>query len=206
MAIQVIFHVTGTGQLNGNLRIDKTVEMDNEFANKLRVDKKALLKYVETQYPGATISENSLTVRVLPIPRNAPTEKQENKENKRNEKEKADVKLQKTLDGAKIKVEKTRNKAETERINQESEIEKLKHRIEAESLKGELDKIRLQNRQQKIDELNNSYKERTKDFIYYLKLSWTYLDKGWKKALAIYILLAIIGGIYTYIAELMEKP
>lgn len=187
----VNFHVSGSGQLNGRLRIDKTVEMDDDWANRLRGDKKALVKFVETQYPGASIVENSLSVRILPITREEVAyEKPEREKNKKKE-----------IGDYVLKTEKLKSKTESKRIINEAERERLEHQIEVERLKGELEKIRLQKRKIKIGELNDFYNGVPKNFIYYLKLSWLYLDTGWKKALVIFILWTIIASIYNQITD-----
>lgn len=202
MAIQVKFHVTGHGQLNGNFRIDKTIEMENDFANRLRVDKKALIKFVETQYPGAIIKANSLSVRVLPISKENISAEKPHKEKK--QAKKTDGNIQRTIYEESLKIQKLKSKTESKRITDETERQKIKHQIEVENLKGELHKIRLQNRQLKIDELNDTYNSRPKNFLYYLKLSWLYLDTGWKKTLVAFILWLIIASIYNQISEAIK--
>lgn len=196
MGHKVNFHVTGHGQLNGNLRIDKNVEMDNDLANRLRVDKKALLKYVETQYPGAKVSENSLSVRLIPIQQEKATNDIKQKQTDR---------PQEKIKDEKIKSERQKNQIESKKYQNEIDQENLQHKIKAKSLKIELDKIRLQNRQTKIDELKASYSGRPKNFQYYLKLSWTYLDTGLKKVVAIFVIWYIIAAIYMGIAELFKN-
>jgi hypothetical protein len=75
--------VTGHGQLNGNLRININQEMDTDLAHRLRNSKPALIQFVRQQYPGAEISENSLRIRILPIPHKethqTPSKKKEKK-------------------------------------------------------------------------------------------------------------------------------
>jgi len=198
MGIQVKFQVTGHGQLNGNLRIDKTVEMDNDLANRLRVDKKALLKYVETQYPGAKVAENSLSVRISPIPKENLSITQQNNEN--NQEADRKEKKQKNTEIDQIKRPGLGSSPEPENVKKD----KLKLKNEIEELKDDLVKIRLQKKNMKIAGLKDSYSNRKKDFTYFLKLAWLHLDTGWKKALAIFVLWLIIASIYKQIIEVLN--
>src|SRR5690606_36703103 len=119
--------------------------------------------FVETQYPGAKISENSLNVRLIPI--------QIGKIKNEKSQDRSDDNFQKRITNEKLRTEKKKEKIEKQKLNNESERESLQHKIQVESLQADLEKIRLQNRQLKIDNLNEAYNGKPKDFIYYIKIS-----------------------------------
>lgn len=61
--------IKGTGQLHGQVRIDKTFEVDEQQAKLYRGSQrdKAIIGAVAFPYPGVEINPRSLSVNVVPI-------------------------------------------------------------------------------------------------------------------------------------------
>ncbi|MCC5916723.1 MAG: hypothetical protein JJU02_05285 [Cryomorphaceae bacterium] len=61
--------IKGTGQLNGQVRIDKTFEVDEQQAKLYRGNQryKAITGAVAFHYPGVEINPRNLSVNVVPI-------------------------------------------------------------------------------------------------------------------------------------------
>ncbi len=198
----VDFHVTGFGQLNGNLRIDKTVQMDDDLANRLRTSKPALLEFVNVHYPGAKVVENSLTIRILPIKVQEPPKELPSQKSKVDNSEKVEKTPKKNNRSESSKTDGIRSEVEILKLKNEAEKEKLKSKIENEKLNAELNQVRLQNRQANLDRLKNAYKDEPKNILYYAKLIWIYLDRPWKKVIALYLISYTLFSFYKYVSEL----
>lgn len=61
--------IKGTGQLNGQVRIDKTFEVDAEQAKLYRGNKRdqVILGAVAVHYPGVVVNPRNLSVNVVPV-------------------------------------------------------------------------------------------------------------------------------------------
>ena len=61
--------IKGTGQLNGQVRIDKTFEVDEQQAKLYRGNKRdqVILGAVAVHYPGVKVNPRNLSVNVVPV-------------------------------------------------------------------------------------------------------------------------------------------
>jgi hypothetical protein len=61
--------IKGTGQLNGQVRIDKTFEVDEQQAKLYRGNQrdKAIIGAVAFHYPGVEVNPRNLSVNVVPV-------------------------------------------------------------------------------------------------------------------------------------------
>lgn len=75
---------------------------------------------------------------------------------------------------------------------------KAEKKVANAQAKYELRDLKRKYTRQQKDDLNQSYLNKPKNAMYYLRLLWIYLDSPWKKAVVIILVLSSIGGVYQY--------
>ena len=161
--------ISGTGQLNGPVVINKTIEIDRQTLNRLRGQHKdeVITEFLAVHYPGVKINPRQISIRELG---NVTEDIQEKKNVVEPFKKNSDL-------------ESFENK------KKEVELEHLraKNKIEIERFKDE-EKTR------KIDIAKEEFKNGGNKYVYYLKSFWYWLDKPWKK-IVFFVFLFIIASL-----------
>lgn len=204
--------VKGTGQLNGNVNINKTVEMDSVMANKFMGSNRyeVIEAFLNTNYPGVKVNPKNFGVNVVPIKSSSEKSSVSKSSSKSNTKTNKSI-LSKTgsavvgtasvigaIGGFLLNNDDEENEEskKTEDFNLAKEKEKLdleyyKKQKEFEFTNQQVVLKRSQKKEKIVsikEEINNGGNK----FIGYFSILWTYLDKWWKKALFIYVILMII--------------
>lgn len=212
--------IKGTGQLNGNVLINKTVEMDSAMANKFMGSNRyeVIEAFLNTNYPGVKVNPKNFGVNVVPI--KSSSEKSNSSKSNSSSKSSSSSKksiLSKTgsavvgtasvigaiggflLNSDDDDDDENKEVKKEEEFNLNKEKEKLdfeyykkQKEVEFASQQVILKKSLKKEKIAKIkEEMNNGGNK----FIGYFSILWTYLDKWWKKAIFIYIILLIISEI-----------
>ena len=157
--------ISGTGQLNGPVVINKTIEIDRQTLNRLRGQHKdeVITEFLAVHYPGVKINPRQISIREL----GNVTETHTSKTVKEPIKKNSDF-------------ENKKNEIELERL-------KAKNKIEIERFKDE-EKTR------KIDIAKEELKNGGNKYVYFLKSFWYWLDKPWKK-IVFFVFLFIIASL-----------
>lgn len=157
--------ISGTGQLNGPVVINKTIEIDRQTLNRLRGQHKdeVITEFLAVHYPGVKINPRQISIREL------------GNVTETNTSETVKEPLKKNSD-----FENKKNDIELEHL-------KAKNKIEIERFKYE-EKTR------KIDIAKGEFKNGGNKYVYYLKSFWYWLDKPWKK-IVFFVFLFIIASL-----------
>ena len=210
--------IKGTGQLNGPVIINKTVEMDSVMANKFMGSSRyeVIEAFLNTNYPGVKVNPKNFGVNVVHI--------KSSSEKSNSSKEKSSLKsssssnkslLSKTgsavvgtasvigaiggflLSNDDDEENKEAKKEEEFNLNKEKEkldLEYYKKQKEVEYA-NQQSFLKKSLKKEKIEKIKDEMNNGGNKFIGYFSIFWTYLDKWWKKAIFIYIILMIISQI-----------
>lgn len=214
--------IKGTGQLNGNVVINKTVEMDSAMANKFMGSNRyeVIEAFLNTNYPGVKVNPKNFGVNVVSIKSSS----EKSSSNKSNSSSKSSSSSNKSLlsktgsavvgtasvigaiggfllsnDDEEENEEEKKEAKKEEEFNLNKEKEKLdfeyyKKQKETEFANQQI-YLKKTLKKEKIDRIKEEMNNGGNKFIGYFSLLWTYLDKWWKKVIFIYIILLIISQI-----------
>lgn len=214
--------IKGTGQLNGNVVINKTVEMDSAMANKFMGSSRyeVIEAFLNTNYPGVKVNPKNFGVNVVPIKSSS----EKSNTSKSSSSSKSSSNSNKSLlsktgsavvgtasvigaiggfllnsddDEENEDAKKEAKKAEEFNLNKEKEkldFEYYKKQKEVEFANQQVF-LKKTLKKEKIDRIKAEMDNGGNKFIGYFSIFWTYLDKWWKKAIFIYIILLIISQI-----------
>lgn len=207
--------IKGTGQLNGNIVINKTVEMDSAMANKFMGSSRyeVIEAFLNTNYPGVKVNPKSFGVNVVPIKSSS----EKSSSSKSNSSSKSSSNSSKSLlsktgsavvgtasvigaiGGYLLSDDNDEETKKTEEFNLNKEKEKLdleyyKRQKEVEYTNQQI-YLKKNQKKEKINSLKQDMNDGGNKFIGYFLILWIYLDKWWKKALFIYFVLFVFFAI-----------
>lgn len=193
--------VKGTGQLNGPVNINKTVEMEEQMAIKFNgADRyRVIEEFVKLHYPGVKIpSIRGFGASVVPIKQEKTSKiSEQTSENIGKNKDKSfssfligvadDLIASNTnTDNEHDDLEAEKRRLELEYLREEKEYElEKKQKIDKENLKKEKKEKQLKEAEEYLNNGGNR-------IFYYLKRFWISLDKPWKKILLFFVLFILL--------------
>lgn len=210
--------IKGTGQLNGNVVINKTVEMDSAMANKFMGSSRyeVIEAFLNTNYPGVKVNPKNFGVNVVPI--KSSSEKSSSSKSSSSSKNSSNSNkslLSKTGSavvgtasvigaiGGFLLNNDDDEESKKAKIEEEFNLNKEKEKLDFEYYKKQKE-VEYANQQvflkkslkkEKIKKIKEEMNNGGNKFIGYFSILWTYLDKWWKKALFIYFVLFIVVAI-----------
>ena len=207
--------IKGTGQLNGNIVINKTVEMDSAMANKFMGSSRyeVIEAFLNTNYPGVKVNPKNFGVNVVPI--KSSSEKSSSSKSNSSSKNSSNSNkslLSKTgsavvgtasvigaIGSYLLSDDNDEETKKTEEFNLNKEKEKLdleyyKRQKEIEYTNQQI-YLKKNQKKEKINSLKQDMNNGGNKFIGYFLILWIYLDKWWKKALFIYFVLFVFFAI-----------
>jgi hypothetical protein len=170
--------ISGTGQLNGPVKIDKTIEIDRETLNRFRGQHKdqVITEFLAVHYPGVKINPRQISIRELesvPEARDSKSVKETVKKN--------------------LDFENKKNEIELDHLKAQNKIE--------------IERLKKQEKTRKINIAKEEFKNGGNKYLYYLKSFWYWLDKPWKKIvffIALFIIASLLNDFINKSDDLKE--
>jgi hypothetical protein len=205
--------VKGTGQLNGPVNINKTVEMEEQMAAKFNGANRyeVIEAFINTHYPGVKIQPRNFGANVVAIKSTSDKIEKSSKSSKSESQHDTDSSLKKRggsalssiggIIGGAIAAASNRDddadegEQQKEIIDYRTEKEKIDLEYYRKQKEIEYEKQKHILHQQKMD----SYKAELNNVGSIVKKSWSKRKKTWITVLVIIAVFYIVGGILAYL-------